>query len=766
MDTIRYIDLLASSGELRVNFEKAFTSIGAKVQCVMKAEHNADTIIVTDEREGTIDASTAITEIESESIPAFDFLLACFPDELNDIERQPETEVKLLFKEVKRIIHEKRPYGFMIENIEGLLGREEEEEPFRAMSHRLYEIIGLFEDSGYKLSWKLIDSQDADLPAAGKKMFIVGTLGTATVLSNLNEEYQDVTKKHSEFMQWLFTHGETEPATAIHSAVEEQKTDELSRMQKELLHILLEENRKKEAGEMVREEPPLSAPIPREPDEAEKEVYFKLYPPKKLVEITEEDGSVTGLVHSFIFQEVFEETVKELDFTRNLMSDFEVLFTSSGEQMLVIDEEGFIIRTSGSFFVDFWQLEKEEEIVGENIQTFVDHGVFQPNIFNLCKKKQDKVMAIQESGSCRIWSVATPVYEDGNLKRVVVLSKEIAQEQPVNNANPESEKNGEGPVALHVTKDKQLIYRSGKIEMIITQLVRAAKMNSTILIEGETGVGKEIFAQKVHQNSARQEQPFIRINCGAIPEKLIESELFGYEKGSFTGADKNGKVGYFELADTGTIFLDEIGELPFNMQVKLLRVLQEREITRIGGVKPIAIDVRIIAATNRNLKELVAQGEFREDLYYRLNVIPFKIPSLRERKEDIFPMAIHFLEEQKQLYKMEKSFTPEAIEVMETYDWPGNVRELQNIIERLLIFSDDEWIRREHVLHILYGSEETVQHDLVVLKLMPLKQAVKEVEKQLIELGMKKYNTAAELSEVLGISPATLSRRMNALKKE
>lgn len=764
MDTIRYIDLLASSGELCTNFVKAFTAIGAEVQCVLKAEHEADTIIVKEEGKKNLAVAGPITALPSDAIPTFDFLLASFPNEPGPKGQSQTTAIQILFAEVNRIIDEKRPYGFMIENFEGLLGQHDGQ--IENMSERLYDIINSFENVGYKLSWKFIDSQEADLPAAGKKMFIVGTLGTATVLSNLKEEYQDVSEKHSEFMQWLFTHEEGGLTAETHSTVEGQRTNEFSKVQKEILHILLEENRKKEAVEMVKEEPPLAAPVHQEVEDTEKEVYFKLYPPKKLVEITQEDGSVTELVHSFIFQEVFEETVKELDFTRNLMTDFEVLFTSSGEQMLVLDENGNIVRTSGSFFTNFWQLKDETEIVGKNIDTFAERGVFQPNIFNLCKKKQDKVMAIQESGACRIWSVATPVYEEGDLKRVVILSKEIAQEQPADSQDSEVAKNGEGPVALLVTKDKQLIYRSDKIENIITQLTRAAKMNSTILIEGETGVGKEIFAQRVHQNSARHDRPFIRINCGAIPEKLIESELFGYEKGSFTGADKNGKVGYFELADTGTIFLDEIGELPINMQVKLLRVLQEREITRIGGTRPIAVDVRIIAATNRNLKELVNLGEFREDLYYRLNVIPFKIPSLRERKEDVFPMTIHFLEELKVQYNMKKSFTPEAIEVLETYDWPGNVRELQNIIERLLIFSDEEWILREHVLHILYGEEEARKHDLVVLKLMPLKQAVKEVEKQLIELGMKKYSTAAELSEVLGISPATLSRRMNALKKE
>ncbi|WP_260631249.1 sigma 54-interacting transcriptional regulator [Bacillus sp. S/N-304-OC-R1] len=476
------------------------------------------------------------------------------------------------------------------------------------------------------------------------------------------------------------------------------------------------------------------------------------------------EGKITGLVHVFFERKVFEEAVQELDFVRNLNSDLQAVYASSQEQILVIDGNGKIIRVAGMFLKDFWKADTPDQIIGKNITDFSKRKIFQPNVFDLCKKQKKKVTAIQDSdGSIRVWSVATPVYHEGKLEKVVVLSRDITQQS----SSLQQEEGADQTLHNRHEKsneEKRLVYRSKKIEQLVTEIKRVAQFNSTILLEGESGVGKEVFAQKIHTASPRNNQPFIRINCGAIPENLIESELFGYEKGSFTGADKNGKPGLFELANNGTLFLDEIGELPLNMQVKLLRVLQEREVTRIGGTRPIPINVRIITATNKDLREMVNQGDFREDLYYRLYVIPFRIPALSERKEDIFPLTIHFLEKFKRMYDIKKSFTPEAIEVLETYAWPGNVRELQNIVERLILLTEGEWIQREHILKVLYGDVKKKKKQLFVLELMPLKEAVEELEAQLIEQGMQKYRTADKLSKVLGVSPATISRRIKKLK--
>lgn len=471
------------------------------------------------------------------------------------------------------------------------------------------------------------------------------------------------------------------------------------------------------------------------------------------------DGTITGLVHMFFLREEFEEAVQEVDFVRHLYSDLQAVYDSSNEQILVTDENGTILRVAGKFLNNFWKAKEAEQIIGKKIEDFTRRNIFQPNIFDICVKQQKKVTSIQESADqTRFWSVATPVYHEGKLEKVVILSRDITSTAP---AHTETEQNTQSVK----TEKKRIVYRSGKISALLSNLRRAAKMNSTILLEGESGAGKEVFAHEIHFASLRKDSPFIRVNCGAIPEQLIESELFGYEKGAFTGADRRGKAGLFELAHKGTIFLDEIGDLPLNMQVKLLRVIQEREVARIGGTETIPIDVRIIAATNRDLKEMVADGEFREDLFYRLNVIPIRIPPLRERKEDIFPLAVYFLEQFKQMYNIEKSYTPDAISVLEMYGWPGNIRELENIVERLIVFSQEEWIDREIVLKVLYGEEETKKKQPLVLEVMPLKEAVAELETQLIELGMKKYGTAAKVSEILGVSPATISRRMKKIKK-
>ena len=236
---------------------------------------------------------------------------------------------------------------------------------------------------------------------------------------------------------------------------------------------------------------------------------------------------------------------------------------------------------------------------------------------------------------------------------------------------------------------------------------RAAQLDTVVLIQGETGTGKERIASYIHQNSPRARKNFIRVNCGAIPESLAESELFGYERGAFTGANREGKPGLFEVAHEGTIFLDEVGELSLATQTKLLRVLQEKEITRVGGSKPIPIDVRVIAATNRDLQKCVTEGAFREDLYYRLSVFPVWVPPLRERKLDIPKLAASVIEELNQTYEHKKSLTVGAEATLLQYPWPGNVRELRNVMERAFIMSDGEEIQAEDLAILDNGSLHT-----------------------------------------------------------
>lgn len=299
----------------------------------------------------------------------------------------------------------------------------------------------------------------------------------------------------------------------------------------------------------------------------------------------------------------------------------------------------------------------------------------------------------------------------------------------------------------------------------------AAKGNSTVLIRGESGTGKELFARSIHMASPRKNKPFVAVNCAAIPDSLLESELFGYEEGAFTGAKKGGKQGLFKYADKGTLFLDEIGELSSYLQVKLLRVLQEGKIRLVGGNEEIPVDVRIIAATNRDLEKLMSEGQFRKDLYYRLNVIPIFIPPLRERKEDIPILARHLVKKLSQkLGKRIDDMSPEAMKKLMEYDWPGNVRELSNVIERAINLCDDKVIGAEH----LVLKEEEMSDSFYTLEpcekapCRSLKEVVSEAEKAAIFEALSNTKSIREAARLLGVTHATLLNKMKkyGIKKE
>ena len=292
---------------------------------------------------------------------------------------------------------------------------------------------------------------------------------------------------------------------------------------------------------------------------------------------------------------------------------------------------------------------------------------------------------------------------------------------------------------------------------------RAARSNSTVLLLGESGTGKELFAHAIHHASSRRDKPFIKVNCAAIPENLLESEFFGYVKGAFTGALKS-KIGKFELANGGTIFLDEIGDMNLSLQGKILRVLQEMEFEKIGGNQTIRVDVRVIAATNRSLRDLIRRGEFREDLYYRLNVVEITIPPLRVRKEDL-PVLINNLivKLNRKLGKKVKGLTKDAEEVFYSYDWPGNVRELENVVERVMVTVDEEILTKQNFIQYVSQSKTTPDRDV---ELMPIDQ----MEQVLIKKALVKYGNTVEgkrrAANALNISLATLYNKLKKAKSE
>ena len=315
-----------------------------------------------------------------------------------------------------------------------------------------------------------------------------------------------------------------------------------------------------------------------------------------------------------------------------------------------------------------------------------------------------------------------------------------------------------------VQRIDDFVYQSPVTRAMVEEALNVAQYDCNVIIQGETGVGKEKVFNIIHQNSPRQGKPCVRINCATIQENLAESEFFGYEKGSFTGAQNSGKEGYFEIANNGTLFLDEIGSLSLNMQSKLLRVLQDNTFYRVGGTEQRHANVRVICANNVPLRKLVEEGKFREDLFYRLNICSIDVPALRDRKEDILCLAEAFLKNYNKKYGVDKVLSPEAVEKLEEYHWPGNVRELENVIHRLYISERDRIIGGETVEHLL---NDTVYEEMIINlrkevgreDMVDFNQIMEEQERRLIAYALKKEGTTRKAAEYLNLPQATLARK-------
>jgi two-component system response regulator AtoC len=315
--------------------------------------------------------------------------------------------------------------------------------------------------------------------------------------------------------------------------------------------------------------------------------------------------------------------------------------------------------------------------------------------------------------------------------------------------------------------NREFFGKSTKIQKLLKSVEKLAQSrDTTILLEGESGTGKEVFAKYIHQNSPRKESTFIQINCSTIPKELAESELFGHEKGAFTGASSKTKLGKFELAHSGTILLDEVGELTLDLQVKLLRVLQEKKFYRVGGEKEVSVDVRVLAATNKNLELEVRNGNFREDLFYRLNVAKIRIPTLRERKQDIPFLVYSFINEFSAKFSKDiKGIEPEALSVLEGYPWKGNIRELRNVMERAVLLLEEDYMKEHHFNFLFeYSGVTETSGDEFILKIPPQGVKANVVLKDLILKTLKITNgNQVQAAKVLGLSRSKLRYRMEQL---
>ncbi|HHW43138.1 AAA domain-containing protein [Desulfofundulus thermobenzoicus] len=452
---------------------------------------------------------------------------------------------------------------------------------------------------------------------------------------------------------------------------------------------------------------------------------------------------------------------EKLQEARRIQGELAAILDSVMEAIEVADSRGIIKYVNAAFTRITGISEKER--IGENIFKTSPDGALA-----IALRTGRSVMGHRTTvggSNAEVISNAAPILVDGKMEGAVVVFQQFTDimklmdqlHQSTTIIENLSDKFGQVTTSKYSFAD--ILGNSGELRRCIQLAERAARSNSTVLLLGESGTGKELFAHAIHHAGPRRDRPFIKVNCAAIPESLLESEFFGYAKGAFTGAVKS-KIGKFELAHGGTIFLDEIGDMNLSLQGKLLRVLQEMEFERVGGTQTIKVDVRVIAATNRNLRELIRQGKFREDLYYRLNVVEIVIPPLRVRKDDL-PLLVNNLINKlnRKLGKKVQGLSRDAEEVLYGYDWPGNVRELENVIERVMVTVDEEILTKKHFIQHVSQFKTPLERDI---DLIPIDQ----MEQLLIKKAMAKFGTSVEgkrrAAQALNISLATL---YNKLKK-
>lgn len=436
------------------------------------------------------------------------------------------------------------------------------------------------------------------------------------------------------------------------------------------------------------------------------------------------------------------------------------IFNSASDGLSVMDNQGVVVRINPA----------HEEILGARHSEVVSKHV------NILKRERIinqsvtlKVLANREPVTIhhitrtksQVLSTGVPIFDErGNIVFVACVSRDMAllkAQEIICTSTRYPKRSSHNSMAedseiIRKLSQREYVFKSPKMKEILSIISEVTKSESTVLLHGETGVGKEVIAKLIHELGPRGHRPFIPVNCPAIPRELIESELFGYEPGAFTGARKEGKKGLIETADMGTLFLDEIAELDQPMQSKLLRMLQEHTIQRVGGLSPIKINVRVISATNHNLKDMVKNGQFREDLFYRLSVIPIHIPSLRERQEDIAELILQNLEKFNNQYKKNVSFTKGAISLLTIYQWPGNIRELINTVERCVVLAKDPLVKpRDLNIEFSFEQEQGMK---------TLNEILDKTEKDHLLKAISIYGSTHKVAKVLGVSQPTVVRKI------
>ena len=485
---------------------------------------------------------------------------------------------------------------------------------------------------------------------------------------------------------------------------------------------------------------------------------------------TEQDGVLVGIIDKpelFAFQKFLKQQLKE---SQQLIEWFRLSFDTAYEGIAIVDENG-VIQMFNDTYSRFVGVSKEEAI-GQLAENVIENTRL-PVVLKTGVPERNQVHRLQGQN---LVVHRMPIWKQGRVIGAVGMLIHEGISDIYKILERFDQKDSAVKPLFSKPKKKQIRFEdilgeSQTISETKKMARKAAGSKASVLITGESGVGKEQFARAIHDTGITKNGPFISVNCAAIPDNLLESELFGYAEGAFTGAKKNGKAGKFELANYGTLFLDEIGDMSLLTQVKILRVLQEREIERIGGTHPIPVDFRLIAATNKDLKQMVREGTFREDLYHRLHVIPIHIPPLRFRKQDIPLIVEEHLQKLCQMYgAKEKTLDKEVLRLMFHYNWPGNVRELINVLERLFALSDDVHIRAKDLPEEFYYRDMEQKKLVPMIQSLPAKQEAMKVvreeeERGLIERVLKEVKgNKSKAAALLGISRATLYNKLSRFK--
>ena len=478
--------------------------------------------------------------------------------------------------------------------------------------------------------------------------------------------------------------------------------------------------------------------------------------------------SIIGIVASFQETAVFEKIAKKFEFYQLQNRELKAIFESVSDGIWVCDGNGIVLNINRAS--EKLNQIRKEEVVGRNVYDLVREGMYDESSVVMVLEKKQQTTIVQEIKRIqkKVLVTATPVFnEHGDISLVVVNARDMTQlnnmKMQLEASLQESDKLKETlkEINLLEVNKKNVIGGSDTFQAVLKVALKLAQMEvSNILLLGESGTGKGLLAKFIHKCSRRKEKSFIQINCAAVPESLLEAELFGYEKGAFTGAQENGKVGLIELSHKGTLFLDEIGELPLSLQSKLLKYFDDNEVMRIGGVKSRKVDCTIIAATNRNLEAQVRKKQFRKDLFYRINTFTINVPPLRERPEDIFDLVNYYLAAYNKLFRTKKKISPAALEKLQGYHFPGNVRELKNIIKKGVVLSESDHLDEYFLNGIPMNQQNRKSVALEGNKAINLKHELLSFEKEILLQAMQRNRTTREIAEKLQIDHSTVVRKL------